>query len=284
MLTVLDAINLSAEYLKKKNIESPRINAEHLLSHVLKRKRLELYLSFDKPLNEDETNLYRELIRRRGTTEPLQYILGSVEFYGLEFHVTRDVLIPRPETEILVEKIIESFDKNSHLKILDIGTGSGNIAISLAKNFDNAEVTGIDVSGEALTIAKENSRINDVNGKVKFGILDVLNQNITPEVKYDVIVSNPPYVSVKEYPELRPELNVYEPRIALTDENDGLNFYRVISEKSKKILKKEGQMFFEIGQGQSEEIKNILERNKFSDIKIFKDYSDIERVITGVLN
>ena len=284
MLTVLDAINLSAEYLKKKNIESPRINAEHLLSHVLKRKRLELYLSFDKPLNEDETNLYRELIRRRGTTEPLQYILGSVEFYGLEFHVTRDVLIPRPETEILVEKIIESFDKNSHLKILDIGTGSGNIAISLAKNFNNAEVTGIDVSGEALKIAKENSRLNNVNGNVKFEILDVLNQNITPEVKYDVIVSNPPYVSVKEYPELRPELNVYEPRIALTDENDGLNFYRVISEKSKNILKKDGQIFFEIGQGQSEEIKNILERNKFSDIKIFKDYSDIERVITGVLN
>ncbi len=284
MLTVLDAINLSADYLKKKNIESPRINAEHLLSHVLKRKRLELYLSFDKPLNEDETNLYRELIRRRGTSEPLQYILGSVEFYGLEFRVTRDVLIPRPETEILVEKIIESFDKNSQLKILDIGTGSGNIAISLAKNFNNAEVTGIDVSGEALTIAKENSRLNDVNGNVKFGILDVLNQNITSEVKYDVIVSNPPYVSVKEYPDLRPELNVYEPRIALTDENDGLNFYRAISEKSKNILKKDGQIFFEIGQGQCEEIKNILERNKFSDIKIFKDYSDIERVITGVLN
>ncbi|MGA7839135.1 MAG: peptide chain release factor N(5)-glutamine methyltransferase [Ignavibacteriaceae bacterium] len=284
MLTVLDAINLSADYLKKKNIESPRINAEHLLSHVLKRKRLELYLSFDKPLNEDETNLYRELIRRRGTSEPLQYILGSVEFYGLEFRVTRDVLIPRPETEILVEKIIESFDKNSQLKILDIGTGSGNIAISLAKNFNNAEVKGIDVSGEALTIAKENSRLNDVNGNVKFGILDVLNQNITSEVKYDVIVSNPPYVSVKEYPDLRPELNVYEPRIALTDENDGLNFYRAISEKSKNILKKDGQIFFEIGQGQCEEIKNILERNKFSDIKIFKDYSDIERVITGVLN
>jgi len=284
MLTVLDAINLSADYLKKKNIESPRINAEHLLSHVLKRKRLELYLSFDKPLNEDETNLYRELIRRRGTTEPLQYILGSVEFYGLEFHVTRDVLIPRPETEILVEKIIESFDKNSHLKILDIGTGSGNIAISLAKNFDNAEVTGIDVSGEALKIAKGNSGLNKVNGNVKFEILDVLNQNFNPEVKYDVIVSNPPYVSVKEYPDLRPELNVYEPRIALTDENDGLNFYRVISEKSKNILKKDGQIFLEIGQGQSDEIKNILEKNKFSDIKIFKDYSDIERVITGALN
>jgi len=284
MLTVLDAINLSADYLKKKNIESPRINAEHLLSHVLKRKRLELYLSFDKPLNEDETNLYRELIRRRGTSEPLQYILGSVEFYGLEFRVTRDVLIPRPETEILVEKIIESFDKNSHLKILDIGTGSGNIAISLAKNFNNAKIRGFDVSGEALAIAKENSRLNNVNGNVKFEMLDVLNKNFNSEVKYDVIVSNPPYVSVKEYPELRPELNVYEPRIALTDENDGLNFYRVISEKSKNILEKDGQIFYEIGQGQTNEIKNILEKNNFSDIKIFKDYSDIERVITGVLN
>ncbi len=249
MLTVLDAINLSTDYLKKKNIESPRINAEHLLSHVLKRKRLELYLSFDKPLNEHETNLYRELIRRRGTAEPLQYILGSVEFYGLEFRVTRDVLIPRPETEILIEKIVESFDRNNQLKILDIGTGSGNIAISLAKNFIKAEVKGIDMSREALKIAKENSGLNDVNGNVIFEEFDILKHNFNTDARYDIIVSNPPYVSVKEYPELRPELNVYEPRIALTDENDGLNFYRVISEKSKNILKKNGRIFLEIRHG-----------------------------------
>jgi release factor glutamine methyltransferase len=284
MLTVLDAINLSTDYLKKKNIESPRINAEHLLSHALKRKRLELYLAFDKPLNEHETKLYRELIRRRGTAEPLQYILGSVEFYGLEFHVTRDVLIPRPETEILIEKIVESFDRNNQLKILDIGTGSGNIAISLAKNFIKAEVKGIDVSLEALKIAKENSGSNDVNENVIFEEFDILKDNFNTDARYDIIVSNPPYVSVKEYPELRPELNVYEPRIALTDENDGLNFYRVISEKSKNILKKNGRIFLEIGMGQSVAIKNILEINNFSDIKIFKDYSDIERVISGVLN
>ena len=284
MLTVLEAINSSTEYLEKKNIESPRINAEHLLSHVLNRKRLELYLSFDRPLNDLETKLYRELIRRRGTAEPLQYILGSVEFYGLEFKVTPDVLIPRPETEILVEKIIDSVDKSLGIKILDVGTGSGNIAISLAKNLSNSLVTGIDISPGALKIAEENSKKNNTEENVKFKCGDILNNNSITGEKYDIIVSNPPYVSVKDYPELRPELTVYEPRIALTDENDGLDFYRVICGRSKEILNKNGKIFFEIGQGQAGSITGILEKNNFCAIKIFKDYSNIERVITGELN
>lgn len=282
MLTVLDAINLSAEYLEKKNIESPRINAEHLLSHVLKRKRLELYLSFDRPLSEEEKTEYRELIRRRGTAEPLQYIIGTVEFFGLEIKVSPGVLIPRPETEILVEKVIESMKTSGPVKILDIGTGSGNIAVALAKNIENAVVTGADISDEALKVASENSAANGVSDRVILKKLDIINDHLDGEEKFDVIVSNPPYVSLKDFDGLRPELNKYEPRIALTDEKDGLSFYRVISERAWNSLNLQGRLFFEIGQGQSGEISKILESNGFSDIKIYRDYSNIERITTGV--
>ena len=153
MITVLESINLSSDYLKNKGIESPRINAELLLAHVLNCKRLNLYLSFEKPLSEEEIIKYKELLKRRIKFEPLQYIIGKVEFYGIDFMVNPSVLIPRQETEILVETIIRQYDKYDTLRILDIGTGSGNIAVSLAKNLDNSFITGIDISEDALKIA-----------------------------------------------------------------------------------------------------------------------------------
>ncbi len=284
MLTVLEAINLSADFLAKKNIESPRINSEHLLAYVLNCKRLDLYLSFDRPLKEDEVDAYRELIRRRSKAEPLQYIIGSVEFFGLDFKVNPSVLIPRPETEILVEKILEHSDKNIPLKILDIGTGSGNIAVSLAKNLQNSSVVAIDISEDALKIAAENSESNNTNTQIVFKKYDFMTENNFQQESFDLIVSNPPYVSAEEFPSLRPELNVYEPKIALTDSSDGLNFYREISLKAKTLLKPKGKIFFEIGAGQAESIKNILLQNNFSEIEIFKDYASVERVIKGVLS
>lgn len=284
MLTVLEAINLSADFLAKKNIESPRINSEHLLAHVLNCKRLDLYLSFDRPLKEEEIDTYRELIRRRSKAEPLQYIIGSVEFFGLDFKVNPSVLIPRPETEILVEKILEYSDKNIPLKILDIGTGSGNIAVSLAKNLRSCNVIAIDISEDALKIANENSEVNNTNGQIIFTKYDFLKDNNFEPESFDLIVSNPPYVSAKEFPLLSPELCVYEPKIALTDNNDGLNFYREISVKARTLLKLKGEIFFEIGAGQAESVKNILLQNNFSEIEIFRDYSNIERVIKGVLS
>ena len=284
MLTVLEAIKLSTDYLSKKNIEHPRINAENLLAHVLKCKRLELYLAFDRPLKEDEINDYRELIRRRGTAEPLQYIIGNVEFCGMNFKVNPSVLIPRPETELLIEKVLEFVDKNEALKILDIGTGSGNIAISLSKHLPNAHLTAIDISEDAINIAKENSEINNINGQVKFYRLDFMNENLQKNNNFDLIVSNPPYVSLKDYSDLSPELLKYEPRIALTDDDDGLNFYREISKKAKSLLKTGGKIFYEVGLGQSKEVKNLLIGNGFDEIEVFKDYSNIERVIKGVLS
>lgn len=284
MLTVLEAINRSTEFLKKKNIESPRVNAEHLLAHVLRCKRLDLYLAFDRPLKQNETDTYRELIVRRGKTEPLQYIVGSVEFYGMEFKVNPSVLIPRPETEILIEKVLESVSKENLLNILDIGTGSGNIAVVLAKNLPNSKVTAIDISDSALKVAIENSGLNNINGQIIFYKIDFVNEDNLNKDKFDLIVSNPPYVSIKDYSELSPELKNHEPKIALTDDGDGLNLYRIICLKAQKLLNKNGKLFFEVGMEQATEVKNILAGNGFSSIEIFNDYSNIERVVKGVLS
>ena len=162
MLTVLEAINKSTGYLKDKGIESPRINAELLLSHILKCKRLNLYLSFDRPLTDEETDEYRELLKRRSKFEPLQYIVGSVEFFGLDFEINPKVLIPRPETELLVETIIDSLKEKESLTVLDIGTGSGNIAVALAKNLPDVRVKAIDISSDALKLAEKNSELSQI--------------------------------------------------------------------------------------------------------------------------
>ncbi len=280
MLTVLESINLSTEFLKKKGIESPRVNAELLLAKILNCKRLDLYLAFDRPLNEDETNLYREFIRRRSKYEPLQYITGSVEFYGLEFNVNPSVLIPRPETEIIVEKIIEENRDKTNLKILDVGTGSGIIAVCLAKYLPDSKVTAVDLSNDALTAAKNNAGLNAVEDKIKFYQTDIFKDEI-PESELDIIVSNPPYISNEEFPALQPELRIFEPRAALTDESDGLSFYRAIAKIGKHKLKECGKIYFEVAQYQSDKVKSILEEAGFKNIKCQKDYLNIERVVYG---
>ncbi len=283
MLTVLESIKLSTEYLEKKGVDSPRINAELLLAHILKCKRLDLYLTFDRPLDDEEVTLYRTFLKRRGEFEPLQYIVGSVEFYGLPFHVNSSVLIPRQETEILVEEIIEHHKNKPGIKILDIGTGSGNIAISLAKNLPEAQVIGTDISRDALIIAEKNSVLNCTVSQAKFIENDILN-GYPEEKNFDVIVSNPPYVAVNDFEKLRPELKVYEPRQALTDNADGLFYYKEICKKAKELLLPGGRLYFETGAGQSGAVQKILEENNYDSIRIKNDYLDIERVISGELN
>lgn len=283
MLTVLDALKKTTEYLEKKGIESARVNAEIMLAYILKCKRLQLYLSFDRPLNENEKNLYREFLQRRVNHEPVQYITGIVGFYGLEFQVNKSVLIPRPETEILVETIIENTNENEETNILDIGTGSGNIAITLAKHLPNSKITAIDKSKDALKIAVKNSELNNVKERINFIENDILNnQNLFDNV-FDLVVSNPPYISKKEYNNLEPELNKHEPSIALTDFSDGFIFYKNISKQAKNLLNTNGKLFFEIGAGQSKKIKEIMEQNNFYNIQIIKDYQNHDRVIWGAL-
>ena len=284
MITVLEAIKLSTDYLDKKNVESARANAEILLAEILNCKRLELYLSFDKPLKENELNVYREFIRKRGTRIPLQYIVGNVEFFGINFIVNENVLIPRPETELLVEQIINNLSNNNkRVRILDIGSGSGNISIALAKNILNCQIVGIDISEKALEVAKLNSKKHSIENKVDFKLFDILNDNVNILGTFDLIVSNPPYVSKTDYDQLEPELKVYEPQIALTDFKDGISFYKKIILTSKELLNANGALFFEMGKDQFKNIFDLMNREDFTNINITKDYSGIERIISGKL-
>lgn len=280
MLNVLDAINLSSTYLEKKNISSPRLNAELLLAEVLSCKRIDLYLSFDRPLTEHEINDYREFIRRRGNHEPLQYIIGKAEFYGNEFIVNENVLIPRPETEILVDEVIAKNVNSSSLKILDVGTGSGIIAVSLAKELITANFDAFDVSEEAVNIALKNASLNGVSDKINFFVADIFNYEGNNDY-YDIIVSNPPYISHEDYNNLEIDVKEYEPKISLTDLQDGLTYYKTIINKSSKWLKKDGYLFFEIGYNQGKDVENLM-NEYFYDIKVVKDLQNFDRVIYGV--
>lgn len=280
MLNVLDAINLSSTYLEKKNISSPRLNAELLLAEVLSCKRIDLYLSFDRPLTEHEINDYREFIRRRGNHEPLQYIIGKAEFYGNEFIVNENVLIPRPETEILVDEVIAKSVNSSSLKILDVGTGSGIIAVSLAKELITANFDAFDVSEEAVNIALKNASLNGVSDKINFFVADIFNYEGNNDY-YDIIVSNPPYISHEDYNNLEIDVKEYEPKISLTDLQDGLTYYKTIINKSSKWLKKDGYLFFEIGYNQGKDVENLM-NEYFYDIKVVKDLQNFDRVIYGV--
>lgn len=281
MITVLEAIRLSTEYLDKKKIDSPRINAELLLAHIIGCKRLDLYLAFDRPLTEPELNIYRGLIKRRASYEPLQYIIGTVEFYGLVFKVTSSVLIPRPETELLVENIIKELSDKEQLNILEIGCGSGNITISLAYHLKQAQIITTDISDAALNLAKENSQKLGVAERISFIRHNILTDDLLRFSMFDLVVSNPPYVSLQSYSSLQKEIMDFEPRLAVTDESDGLTFYRIISEKVSGNIKKGGKLFFEISHGQCDDVKSIMTKNNFSKIEVIKDYQNIERIVFG---
>ena len=282
MLTILEVIAKSIEYLDKKGIESPRANAEILLANILNCKRLELYLMYEKPLRDSELNNYREFLKRRSNYEPVQYITGSVEFYALELKVTPAVLIPRPETEILVEVIIDSVKKEDELFILDFGSGCGNISIALAENLPNVHVTGIDISKDAIMIANENLEKYQLNGRVNFVNGDILKFNVNDFLNYDIIVSNPPYVSQNDYLNVQKEIKNFEPKIAVTDFSDGYKYFVKIITLASEILKSGGKLFFEMGEGQSKKINELLVKNNYKKIYVFKDYQKIDRVISGV--
>ena len=284
MLTILEAIQLSAEYLDKKGIESPRANAELLLADILNCKRLNLYLSFDKPLSDAETVKYREYIQRRGKFEPAQYITGKTDFYGMDFIIKPNILIPRPETEFLIEAITGQYAKDTSFKILDIGCGSGIISVALAKHYSNAEITSIDINEDALDCAAKNSEKHGVNSRISFMKIDILSDaDIILLNKYDLIVSNPPYVSVEEYNTLQNEIIEFEPKNAITDFKDGYTFYKRIISIAKDKLQENGCLCFEMCKGQSENIKKLLDESNFTDITIVKDLQGIDRIISGKL-
>ncbi len=258
--------------------------SELLLTELLNCDRAALYLNRHNQLNSEQSQFLSKVLKRRAQGEPLQYILGKTEFMGLEFRVNPAVLIPRQETEILVEAALNivsrlAGDPASRLRILDLGAGSGCIAISLAKLLSSAQVDAVDISEEALAVACDNARRNNVQIGFFRGNL-FSGYNLTPKT-YHLIVSNPPYISSADIDQLQPEIK-FEPRLALDGGNDGLDYYRSIVEQSPAYLADEGYLIMEMGYGQSPAIKNILQKSgKFEIIEVVKDYSDIERVLVA---
>lgn len=281
MKTVLELLQRSTDFLEKKGVPESRLNAELLLASVLHCKRLNLYLMFDRPLSDDETEKYRTLIIERSTRKPIQYILGKVEFFGMEFTVNESVLIPRPETELLVEQVIESAKTYNANTILDIGTGSGCIAIAAAKALPSVTVTAVDVSEQAIALAKQNATQNGMTENICFFVSDIIK---IPKLskKYDIIVSNPPYISAPDYSLLEPELTDYEPKIALTDDADGFTFYRKIISLAKKSLNPGGVLLFEIAFSQGEKVLTLMRENGFTECLVVKDYSNLDRIAKGI--
>ena len=276
---------MSTDYLEKKGIDNPRLNVELLLGHVLKMKRVQLYLNFEKPLSPSELDQFRLFLKRRANQEPIQYITGETEFYSLKFKVNRYTLIPRPETEILVDKIIETctktFSQLDKILVLDIGTGSGNIAISIAKNVQNAFISGIDINAEALKIATHNAQVHNVQDQIQFRLADVFDDNFFIKLtnKIDIVVSNPPYISQEEFDALPIEVKHFEPYIALDGGKDGLIFYRRMLQISKEVLKANGIVGLEISYNKGDQISELAINYGFRDVEVINDLNGCERVI-----
>ncbi len=278
---VIELLQTVSSFLEEKGIENPRLNAELLLGKVLNLSRVELYLAFERPLSKTELDAYRDLIRRRAQHEPLQYLLQETEFMGLKFAVGPGVLIPRPETEILVEQVLKLKVEFSQSPIIvDVGTGSGCIALSLAHFWPEAQVFASDVSSQALAFVKKNLELNQLNGRVMANIHDVMDDWAPWLPKtFDILVSNPPYISAQEIKSLPNEVQQYEPLVALTDQADGLRFYRRFFQLVKEKIIQPQYLFLELSGSQPEKIVNLAEQAALGTIEVINDLNNIKRVL-----
>jgi release factor glutamine methyltransferase len=274
--TVLKLLQWTADYFRDKGIESPRLDAELLLSATLEMDRVALYVNFERPLIADELARYREKVRRRADREPLQYILGETEFWSLPFSVNPFVLIPRADTEVLVEEALKRIDGCSN--VLDVGTGSGAIAVALAHDQPELQVTALDRSEEALEVARSNARRNGVLEHVDCLAGDL---NSLPPGPFDMIVSNPPYIPSRDWERLMPEVRDHEPRLALDGGDDGLEAYRRIAVQALKILSPGGWLLVEVGIGQAAVVSALFKAAGLTDVAQRDDYAGIPRVVMG---
>ena len=302
-MTVLEAIQKSAEFLAKKGVESPRLQIELLLAHLLKLPRMKLYLNFERVLAPAETDALRELVKRRGQREPLQHITGSTSFCGFEIAVNRHALVPRPETELLAESGWEFLStlNPQPSTALDFGTGTGCIAIALAMKCPSAKIVATDISPDALALARENATRNNVAGRIEFlqgdGFAALHSEgrvtrapNIKDEnegsqssplrkMEFDLIISNPPYIPSAEIATLQSEVRDFDPRNALDGGADGLDFYRKLAMEAKPFLKPGGKIMLEFGDGQADAIRKIFEAEKWIVEAVREDYSQRERFL-----
>ena len=287
---VRDLLHVTAEYLGKKGIDSPRLTAEILLAHKLNVDRITLYLNFDQPLTENELTGYRTLIKRRLQREPLQYIVGIQEFWSLEFAVTPQALIPRPETELLVEQAIERLkavisEGNKTPSILDLGTGCGAIAISLAKAVQQVRLWATDISADALKLARLNAEKHGVSDKIKFLQGNLWEPLLDEGVTFDIILSNPPYIGAEEFENLSPEVRDYEPRLALNGHKDGMTYIQTIILEAPVFMKPGGWIMLEMAPGQTEKALGLIGDIKdYGEKTRIKDYSHRYRVVMAQKN
>ncbi len=274
--TLLKLLRWTTGFFRDKGIDNPRLDAELLIAEVLDLDRVGIYLNYDRPVIATELATIKPLIKRRGQREPLQYLLGRTEFWSLDFKVTPAVLIPRADTEILVE---EALKKAVDLgELLDIGTGSGAIALSFASEKANWQVTALDISAAALEVAAENTRRHALGERCQCVLGDLAQ---LPEKAFDLVVSNPPYISETEYPELMPEVHDHEPELALLARENGLDCYRKIAAQVQKILKPGGWLLLEIGSQQQQAVTELLDTAGLTEIYCRQDYASNPRVVAG---
>ena len=273
-MTVLEVLQATTAYFKKHNVENPRLNAEHLLAHVLGRKRIELYLEFESVLTESELAPLRNLVKRRSEGEPLQHLLGTTEFCGLTFLCDKRAMVPRPETEELVE-LVESKVENRELRIVDVGTGSGVIALTLAVKFPEAEILAVDISDDALALAQENAARLKLVDRVRF-LKSSLLENV--EGTFDLVVANLPYISTQDHDTLSREV-LHDPAVALFASARGDELVRELIAQAPSQLRPGGMLALEIGIGQSEALLSALAEKNYRDISFKNDYSGVKRFL-----
>ncbi|MFA4859046.1 MAG: peptide chain release factor N(5)-glutamine methyltransferase [Candidatus Margulisiibacteriota bacterium] len=285
--TIKSILDWTADYLKKFNIEWPHLEGEILLSYALGVKRIELYIQHERVLTDPELAKYKALILRRSKHEPIAYIVGTQPFMSLELEVNPSVLIPRPETEKLVECVLDlaaevSLSPGQKLKIADLCTGSGAIAVSLAKYLPQAEITATDIADAALTLARRNAEKFNVADRITFLQDDLLNTQLTT---YNILVSNPPYIPIAELPKLMPDVRDFEPVSALDGGPDGLKFIHILIEKSPALIKPGGYLVMEIGFDQKEKVlelcRTAVAGRNFKETKVVPDQFGKDRVFVG---
>ncbi len=281
--TILKILQWTTSYFKSHLVDSPRLTAEILLAHVLEINRIDLYLRFDQPLARNELAVFKGLIKRRLNREPVAYITGTREFWGIDFTVTPDVLIPRPETEFLVEeslKLIPLDTSSGRYHVIDVGTGSGAVAIALAANRPGHFYIASDISKKAILVASQNANQNNVSKDIVF-LVGELFEALSPDVlKFDLIVSNPPYIPTSHIDGLAPEVGKHEPLSALDGGSEGIDVISRIVEDAPLYLKKKGILMLEIGYDQKDRMAQIVaDDGRFTDLNFIRDYSDHDRVV-----
>jgi len=280
-------LKVAADYLKEKKIESPRLSADILLAHHLNLNRVGLYLNYDRPLGEEEIAGFRSLLRRRLSGEPVAYITGRKEFWSMDFLVGPQVLIPRPETELLVEQALAMLRKgqipvDEKTRILDLGTGCGIVAVVLAKEIQEAFIFATDISEEALQIARQNAKRHGVEGKILFVVADLLEPFRGKDSKFDLIVSNPPYISSDTFETLPIEISKFEPRVALDGGVEGMLYVERIIRRAPYYLKSGGWLMLEMDPGQTSRALRIMEESGlYKEQRKVRDYAHKSRVVVA---